>query len=175
MRLAVAAQCIPPIQKSRKVVEDVVLTEQAVYGINTGFGKLAEVRISPDDIRQLQINLIRSHACGVGEPLRREVVRAMMAIRANSLIRGHSGVRLETIEKLLEFLQKDVIPVVPSRGSVGASGDLAPSAHMVLALMGEGRVYYRGLSQPAVIVLKQAHIKSLQLEAKEGLALLNGT
>lgn len=166
---------IPRIQQARALVEKAVAEERVVYGINTGFGKLAEVRIDSDDILQLQVNLVRSHACGVREPLSREIVRAMIAIRANSLIRGYSGVRVKTIQRLLEFLNKDVVPEVPSRGSAGASGDLAPSAHMVLAMMGEGRVFYRGLRQPAMIALKQAQIEPLRLEAKEGLALLNGT
>lgn len=175
LHLAIDPPAIPRIQKSRAVVEAALQNHQIAYGINTGFGKLADVRIGPEDIRTLQLNLVRSHACGVGEPLSREAVRALMAIRANSLIRGYSGVRLEVIERLLEFLNKNVIPEIPSRGSVGASGDLAPSAHMVLALIGEGRVCYKGRIQPSIIALKQAQIEPLSLEAKEGLALLNGT
>lgn len=173
--LAIDPAAIPAIRKSRSIIEKALQKKEVVYGINTGFGKFAEVRIGPEDIRALQINLVRSHACGVGEPLGQEVVRALMVIRANSLIRGCSGVRLEVIERLLDFLNKNLVPQIPSRGSVGASGDLAPSAHMVLALLGEGRIYYKAQLQPSVVALKQARVEPLQLEAKEGLALLNGT
>ncbi|MBI4445620.1 MAG: histidine ammonia-lyase [Acidobacteria bacterium] len=174
--LSVHAAALEGIRQSRLVVESTVSKLDAVYGINTGFGKLSDVRIAPEDVDKLQINLIRSHACGVGDALPLDVVRAMLAIRANSLIRGCSGVRLEIIEALINCLNRDLIPEVPSRGSVGASGDLAPSAHLVvLALMGEGHVYCQGRRLPAPDGLAEAGIMPLQLSAKEGLALLNGT
>ena len=147
----------------------------SVYGVNTGFGALAETRIAPEAIRQLQLNLVRSHACGVGEPLPVPVVRAMIALRAQVLALGHSGVRPEVIEALLALLRADVVPVVPSRGSVGASGDLAPLAHLALVLLGEGEAFHRGERLPGGEALRRAGLRPLHLEAKEGLSLVNGT
>jgi len=148
---------------------------EALYGINTGFGSLARVRIEPDQLADVQRNLIRSHAAGVGEPLPVEVVRAMMLILAASLARGCSGVRPECVEKLIELLNCGITPVVPSRGSVGASGDLAPLAHVALVMLGEGRATYVGAGEPGRRALLAAGIEPLVLEAKEGLALINGT
>lgn len=146
-----------------------------VYGINTGFGALAETRIAEGDVRKLQQNLVRSHAAGVGEPLPTRVVRAMMALRAQVLSRGHSGVRPEVIELLLTMLGRGVHPVIPSQGSVGASGDLAPLAHLALVLIGEGRAEFEGTIVSGAEALKRAGLAPVVLEAKEGLALINGT
>jgi histidine ammonia-lyase len=163
------------IDRSRRFVEDIVARGEVVYGINTGFGALSDVTIPPDKLRELQINLVRSHACGVGEPLPERAVRAMMLQRANVLAKGYSGCRSEVIETLLKMLNAGVHPVIPSRGSVGASGDLAPLAHLALVAIGEGAALYRGERMPGGEALKAGGIQPLTLEAKEGLALLNGT
>jgi histidine ammonia-lyase len=163
------------IVAAREYIERIVAEGRTVYGVTTGFGKLANVRIAPDDVRQLQRNLIVSHAMGVGEPFPTDVVRAMLLLRAQSLAFGHSGVRLEVIELLLAMLDEGIHPVIPSQGSVGASGDLAPLAHMALTLIGEGKAEFRGEVVPSVDALSQAGLAPLVLEAKEGLALINGT
>ena len=163
------------VDRSRAVVEDVVEHDRVAYAVNTGVGKLADMRIAPDAVRQLQVNLLRSHAAGVGEPLAEDVTRAMILLRANSLAKGFSGVRAAVIDALSEILNRGVHPVIPSQGSVGASGDLAPLAHLGLALIGEGEVMYRGSRIPAATALKQADIKPLVLEAKEAISLINGT
>ena len=163
------------IDRSRRFVEDIVARGEVVYGINTGFGALSDVTIPPDKLRELQINLVRSHACGVGEPLPERAVRAMMLQRANVLAKGYSGCRSEVIETLLKMLNAGVHPLIPSRGSVGASGDLAPLAHLALVAIGEGEAFYRGERMPGGEALNAAGIHPLTLEAKEGLALLNGT
>jgi histidine ammonia-lyase len=157
------------------VVERAAAAGDAVYGINTGFGDLANVRIPAEKLRALQERLVLSHAAGVGEPLADEVVRAMLLLRANTLARGHSGVRVETVEALLTLLLHDVLPLVPSRGSVGASGDLAPLAHLALPLLGRGRVRIGGREATGAEGLRRAGLEPLVLEAKEGLALINGT
>ncbi len=146
-----------------------------VYGVNTGFGFLAETRISAADVRALQHNLIRSHACGVGEPLPTDAVRGMMLLRAQVLARGYSGVRPLLVERLIELLNTGVHPVIPSQGSVGASGDLAPLAHLALALTGEGEAEVDGVVLPGAAALAKRNLTPVQLEAKEGLALINGT
>jgi histidine ammonia-lyase len=163
------------IAASRSVVQRIVASNETAYGINTGFGKLSDVRIGPEDLQLLQRNLVRSHACGLGEPLEESEVRAMLLLRANVLAKGLSGVRYEVIELLLGLLHRGVHPVIPSRGSVGASGDLAPLAHLALVLMGEGEAFFQGRRMPASSALAQAGLTPLVLEAKEGLALLNGT
>src|SRR2546428_567892 len=134
----------PRILASRKVVEDIIARGTVVYGVSTGFGKLSDVRIQPDELRELQLNLVRSHACGIGNPLSEPEVRAMMLLRANVLVLGLSGVRLEIIEMLCQMLNHRVCPVVPEKGSVGASGDLAPLAHLALSLIGEGESFFQG-------------------------------
>jgi histidine ammonia-lyase len=159
---------------SRRVVEKALRSGRRVYGVTTGFGKFADVAIAQDDLEALQNNLLRSHAAGVGEPLADTEVRAMMALRANALAVGKSGVRVATVETLLRLLAADILPVVPSQGSVGASGDLAPLAHLALALLGEGKVRWRGRRMPASRALSRARIRPVRLEAKEGLALING-
>jgi len=163
------------MQASVDTVRKVIDTSQVCYGINTGFGALARQHISRDRLTQLQYNLVRSHACGVGEPLPAAVVRRILLLKANSLAVGNSGIRPEVVEALLALFNHDVLPVIPSQGSVGASGDLAPLAHMTLALIGEGEAIHQGKRIEGEAVLKAAGVKPVQLEAKEGLALLNGT
>ncbi len=161
--------------RSRKTLEDILARKAtSVYGINTGFGKLSGVRIADDKHEALQRNLIRSHAVGVGTPLNADVVRLTMLLKIISLCRGYSGVRLEVIEQLRAFLNGDVLPIIPSQGSVGASGDLAPLAHMTLGLMGEGEVLLAGQSVTAAKALEHLGLRPLVLQAKEGLALING-
>src|SRR5579872_7065484 len=161
---------------ARAVVEDLVASNQVSYAITTGVGKLSEVRIAGDQIRELQVNLVRSHSVGVGEPLSIPETRAMMLLRANSLAKGHSGVRATVIDTLCEMLNRGVTPVVPSQGSVGASGDLAPLAHLALALIGEGECLdERGVRVASADALQRAQIKPLVLEAKETISLINGT
>jgi histidine ammonia-lyase len=160
---------------SRVVVDRAAAGDAAAYGINTGFGKLADVRVPPGEVAALQQNLVRSHCCGVGEPLSEAEVRGMLLLRANVLAKGCSGVRTEVAELLVAMLQRRIHPVVPSRGSVGASGDLAPLAHLALALIGEGEVFADGKRMPAASALAAAGLAPLRLQAKEGLALLNGT
>src|SRR5262249_25787762 len=160
------------MQASVDTVRKVIDTDKVCYGINTGFGALAKERISRDRLIQLQYNLVRSHACGVGEPLAASVVRRILLLKANSLAIGNSGIRPEVVETLLALLNHDVLPVIPSQGSVGASGDLAPLAHMTLALLGEGEAMHQGKLLKGEDVLKAASAKPVQLEAKEGLALL---
>ena len=170
------------VNRARAVVDDQVANNRVAYAITTGVGKLADVRIPPDQIRQLQLNLIRSHCAGVGEPMTEPEVRAMMLLRANSLSKGYSGVRALVIDTLCEMLNRRVHPVVPARGSVGASGDLAPLAHLVLPMLGEGQVLiadrsgkYSGAHLAAADALREAGIKPLVLEAKEAVSLINGT
>jgi histidine ammonia-lyase len=160
---------------SRAVVERLVESNIAVYGVNTGFGKMASVRISREQIQQLQLNLVRSHACGMGAALSVHETRAMLLLRANAIAKGFSGVRPVVAETLCAMLNRGVHPVIPSQGSVGASGDLAPLAHLAQVAIGEGEAVYKGRSMPGGDAMRQAGIASLTLEAKEGLALLNGT
>ncbi len=173
--LVMDPQALPAIQASAAVVRRAAEGSEPVYGVNTGFGKLASTRISEADLATLQLNLIRSHSVGVGEPLAPAVVRLMLAIKAASLARGHSGVRPVVIDTLLAVHNAGLVPYVPSQGSVGASGDLAPLSHMTLALMGEGDFLVDGQRQPAAAVLQARRIQPLVLQAKEGLALINGT
>jgi histidine ammonia-lyase len=168
-------QALPAIRASAAVVHAAAAGDAAVYGVNTGFGKLANTRISADDLATLQSNLIRSHSVGVGAPLQPSVVRLMLALKAASLARGYSGVRPVIIDTLLAVHNAGLVPFVPSQGSVGASGDLAPLSHMTLALMGEGEFLVDGERRPAAAVLRAHGIAPLVLAAKEGLALINGT
>jgi histidine ammonia-lyase len=163
------------MRASRAVVERILETGETVYGVNTGFGKLSDIRIPPEELRKLQLNLVRSHACGVGPPLSEPETRAMLLLRANVLALGFSGARPEVAEQLVHFLDLRIAPVVPERGSVGASGDLAPLAHLALALIGQGEAFFEGVRRPAAEILKESGLEPLELEAKEGLALLNGT
>jgi len=164
------------IEAAHDVVAGVIAREQVAYGVTTGFGQLATTHIPVDKVQELQQNLVRSHAVGLGAPLSREVVRAAMTIRLNTMARGHSGVRLSVAEHLAACINADIVPWVPSRGSLGASGDLAPSAHLVLAMMGEGELLTEdGRREPSRPALQAAGLAPLSLEAKEGLSLLNGT
>ncbi|MBZ5528305.1 MAG: histidine ammonia-lyase [Acidobacteriia bacterium] len=174
-KVALAPAAVARMNASRAVVERLVQAGKTAYGINTGFGKLASVRISADQVRQLQVNLVRSHCCGVGEPLSEAETRAMILLRANALAKGLSGVRPVVVETLCAMLNAGVHPVIPSQGSVGASGDLAPLAHLAQVAIGEGFSRYRGETLPGGVALKLAGIAPLALEAKEGLSLLNGT
>ena len=162
-------------QASRTVVEQIVAENRVVYGVNTGFGKLSDVRIDPDKLSELQLNLVRSHSCGLGNPLSEAEARAMLLLRANVLACGLSGARSIVADTLVAMLEQGVTPVIPEKGSVGASGDLAPLAHLALAAIGEGESFYKGARLPGGEALKRAGIQPLQLEVKEGLALLNGT
>jgi histidine ammonia-lyase len=174
VRAALAPSARRAMAASRRVVDRAIRSGATVYGVTTGFGKFADVTIPTGDIEQLQRNLIRSHAAGVGAPLGPGAVRAMMVLRANALARGNSGIRVATVETLLALLAADILPVIPCQGSVGASGDLAPLSHLALALMGEGSVTVRGRKQPAASALSRAAIRPVVLGAKEGLALING-
>ena len=165
----------PRILASRKLIEQILGRDAVVYGVTTGFGKLSDVRIPRGELRQLQLNLVRSHACGIGNPLSEAEVRAMMVLRANVLALGLSGIRCEVVELLCEMLNRRVHPVVPEKGSVGASGDLAPLAHLALTLIGEGEVFLQAQRMPSAEAFRRVELTPLQLEAKEGLALLNGT
>jgi histidine ammonia-lyase len=181
---AVARGAAPPplepedrerIAAGRAAVEAALAGGDVVYGVSTGFGQLSSVRIDAADAAHLQVNLLRSHAIGSGEPLDPEIVRGMVLLLASSLRRGHSGVRVELVELLLGLLERDVVPVVPSRGSVGSSGDLAPLAHLALVLIGEGEALAGGERLPGAAALERAGLAPVALEAKEGLALINGT
>ena len=163
------------VLRSREYVDHLIAGNQTVYGITTGFGMFSDVLISKEDAKKLQRNLIMSHATGVGEPLPIEVVRAILLLRANALAKGFSGIRLTTLETLLEVLNSGIVPVVPEKGSLGASGDLAPLSHMVLVLIGEGEAFYKGQRMSGRKALAQAGIEPVVLEGKEGLALINGT
>lgn len=163
------------INASRQVIEDIVRSGETVYGVNTGFGALSNVKIPENQIFELQRNLIRSHACGVGDYFSIPTTRAIILLRANTLVKGYSGVRVELIEKLLALLNAGVHPLIPCKGSVGASGDLAPLAHLVLVLMGEGEAEYKGEHYPGEEALALAGLETLFLKSKEGLALINGT
>jgi histidine ammonia-lyase len=165
----------PRVLASRKVVEEIIARDAVVYGVTTGFGKLSDVRIPREALSDLQLNLVRSHACGIGEPLSEAEVRAMMLLRANVLALGFSGIRLEIIQILGDMLNRRVHPVVPEKGSVGASGDLAPLAHLALTIIGEGEAFHDGQRMESGEALRRAKLKPAHLEAKEGLALLNGT
>jgi histidine ammonia-lyase len=163
------------IAKSRATVENALASGEAIYGVNTGFGKLAQKRIPQADLKRLQRNLVLSHATGVGAPLPDSVVRLVMALKISSLARGHSGIRRVVVERLLELLNGNILPEIPAQGSVGASGDLAPLAHMSCVLIGEGFAHVNGERMTGAEALKRAGLQPVELEAKEGLALLNGT
>jgi histidine ammonia-lyase len=173
--VALAAEARARCEASRAIVEKIVAQNQTVYGVNTGFGKLSDVRIDPGQLRELQLNLVRSHSCGLGNPLSEAESRAMLLLRANVLACGLSGARPVIVEALVAMLERGVTPVIPEKGSVGASGDLAPLAHLALAAIGEGEAFYKGERLVSSEALRRAAIEPLQLEVKEGLALLNGT
>lgn len=163
------------ISRGRQAIEQLLKRDHPVYGVNTGFGLLADVRISGDQVEELQLNLLRSHAAGVGAPLPIETARAIMLLRANVMATGHSGVRVRTLEALIDLLNHNVVPVIPRWGSVGASGDLAPLSHLALVLVGEGEAWLDGQRLPGLLALKRAGLEPIRLQAKEGLSLVNGT
>jgi histidine ammonia-lyase len=173
--VSLSPAAVTRMKASRAVVDRLVAANETAYGINTGFGKLASVRISAEQVRQLQINLVRSHACGIGTPLSVPETRAMMLLRANALAKGLSGIRPVVVETLCAMLNAGVHPVIPSQGSVGASGDLAPLAHLAQVVIGEGEAHLKHERLPGGEALKRAGIVPVALEAKEGLSLLNGT
>jgi histidine ammonia-lyase len=173
--VALAPEARERIAASRAVIDRIAESDETAYGVNTGFGELARVQIPHADIRRLQLNLVRSHACGVGSPLSENETRAMLLLRANALAKGRSGARAVVVETLCAMLERGVLPVIPSQGSVGASGDLSPLAHLALVTIGEGEAVYRGERLPGAEAMRRAGIAPLELQAKEGLALLNGT
>jgi histidine ammonia-lyase len=173
--ISVAPAAVARMAQSRQLIEDILAAGQTVYGVNTGFGKLSDVSVPPGKLAQLQTNLVRSHAGGVGQPMAEAEARAMLLLRANVLAKGFSGCRPEVVELLVNLLNRGVHPVIPEKGSVGASGDLAPLAHLALVVIGEGEAFYHGERMTGAEALRRAGLQPLQLQAKEGLALLNGT
>jgi histidine ammonia-lyase len=173
--VVIAPEAIARVVQSRQMIEQILETGQTAYGVNTGFGKLADVRIPADSLAQLQTNLVRSHACGLGEPLSEAESRAMLLLRANVLAKGHSGIRPALLHLLVAMLNAGVHPIIPAKGSVGASGDLAPLAHLALVVIGEGEAIHLGHRQSGAEALAAAGLAPLPLAVKEGLALLNGT
>lgn len=174
-KIEIIDDALERVKKSRAVVERIIENEETVYGITTGFGLFSDVRIDPTQYNELQMNLIRSHACGLGEPFSKEVALVMMILRLNTLLKGHSGATLELVRQLQFFINERIIPIIPQQGSLGASGDLAPLSHLALALIGEGKVLYRGEEKDSDDVLRELNRQPLNLQAKEGLALINGT
>ena len=174
-RVVLAGSAVPKVQRARAYVERLLAEQRVVYGVTTGFGKFAEVPVAREDSLTLQRNLVLSHSCGVGEPLGIPEARGMMLLRANVMAKGFSGVRLVVLETLLRALNQGVIPVIPRKGSVGACGDLAPLAHLTAVLIGEGEAFYQGERLPGGEAMRRAGIEPVILEAKEGLALINGT
>jgi histidine ammonia-lyase len=174
-KVSISASSIESMSASRRFAEKAALSSQPVYALNTGVGLLANIALGPSEIEEMQINLVRSHCCGVGLPLPREVVRGLMVIRANVLAKGVSGIRPVIAERICDLLNFGITPVIPARGSVGASGDLAPLAHMALTLIGEGDAEFEGEVKPALECLKAAGLEPLVLQSKEGISLLNGT
>jgi histidine ammonia-lyase len=174
-QVEISPAALPGMLRSRAVVEKLALGDAPVYAVNTGVGMLADVRVAPDELEKLQRNVVRSHSCGIGPPLARDEVRGMMLVRANVLAKGFSGIRPLVAERLCDLLNRGVTPVVPSQGSVGASGDLAPLAHIALVLMGEGEAEIDGARIPGADALSRAGIQPIVLASKEGISLLNGT
>jgi histidine ammonia-lyase len=174
VRVQLAPAAREKMLTSRGYIERRMKSGEAIYGVNTGFGAFSSVRISDSEIEKLQRNLIRSHSCGIGLPFTYEETRAIMFLRANALANGHSGIRADVVEKILEFLNAGVIPVIPQQGSVGASGDLAPLSHLALAVIGEGQAWKDGVSVPVADILREKKIAPLELKAKEGLSMING-
>ena len=167
--------CHPGIEKAAARIGSIARGNEAIYGVNTGFGKLASVSIPPHDVETLQRNLILSHCCGVGAPFAEQIVRLVMALKLLSLGRGASGVRMDVIKLIEDMLARGVVPLIPEKGSVGASGDLAPLAHMAAAMMGEGEAFFAGERLPAGEALAKAGLEPVVFQAKEGIALINGT
>ncbi len=173
--VSVSDEALGKVEAGRKIVERVTRSGKTAYGINTGFGKLADRKIGNKDLDELQLNLVRSHAAGTGDPLDLEEVRAIITVRLNTLLRGYSGVRKEVISQLVNFLNSNIIPVIPRYGSLGASGDLAPSAHLALAMIGEGEVFLKEERVATKKLFQNLGLKPITLKEKEGLAIINGT
>lgn len=173
--IEVTPDALQAIESSRNVIQDLIKTGRAVYGVNTGFGKFADVRIGPGEIDALQRNLVLSHAAGIGRPLTTEIVRVMLLLKINALAKGFSGCRVELVQTLTEMFNRRLYPIIPEKGSVGSSGDLAPLSHLALGLIGEGEIEFEGTVMPAAVAMKKAGIEPLTLKSKEGLAILNGT
>lgn len=174
-KVEISQEAMKRVEKARSLVDRFVEEEKVVYGITTGFGKFSDVVISSEETKSLQRNLIISHSCGVGNPLHEEAAKGIMVLRINALAKGFSGIRPSTLNTLIEMVNKDVNPVIPEKGSLGASGDLAPLAHMVLVMLGEGEAYYNGERMPGAKAMEMAGIETVELTSKEGLALINGT
>lgn len=174
-QIALSAGSKERIAHNRAYLDNILKEGNTYYGINTGFGSLCNVRVAPNELSQLQENLVCSHACGMGDEVPQDIVRLMLLLKVHGLSQGYSGVRTELVQRLVDFYNKDIIPVVYELGSLGASGDLAPLAHLSLPLLGKGEVYYKGKQMPAADALKDAGLAPMTLAAKEGLALLNGT
>lgn len=175
LKVEICEEALVRVKQSRKIVDDIITNEETIYGITTGFGLFSDVLIDQDKYEDLQLNLIRSHACGVGVPFNDNVVLVMMILRLNTMLKGHSGVSASLVEQLVFFINERIIPVIPAQGSLGASGDLAPLSHLALALVGEGEVSYKGVRQESSEVLQSLNRAPHTLQAKEGLALINGT
>ena len=174
-RIRLSSDANSTIKNSNIVLRNILKSNQKVYGVNTGFGKLSNVSISPLELKELQLNLVRSHACGVGKPLDLGVTRVIMVLKLMTWAKGYSGIRPVLAKLLVNMLNHDILPIMPRQGSVGASGDLSPLAHMALSMIGEGQVHFQDRIMPSLLALKEANLKALKLEAKEGLSLINGT
>ncbi len=175
-KLELSEEAVLSIKKSRAyLLSKLTDNETPIYGINTGFGSLCDVKISPEKLSQLQENLVLSHACGTGDKVAKPIIRLMLLLKIQSLSYGYSGVQLETVQRLIDLYNNDILPVIYSQGSLGASGDLAPLAHLSLPLLGKGSVYVEDTIVASEIILKKYDWKPIELKAKEGLALLNGT
>ena len=175
VKISLSKESEKNIKRSQKYLLHNLKENRSIYGVNTGFGNLSQIIIDSDDIEKLQINLVRSHASGIGEPLSLGVVRTVIFLKLLTFAKGYSGVSLELVKKIIQLFNKDILPVIPKKGSVGASGDLAPLGHMALVLIGEGEVFYEGKRLKTALALKKAKIKPLSLKPKEGLSLINGT
>ena len=175
IRVKLTKESLLNIKESNKRLLLQISEGKTIYGVNTGFGNLSHIKIAPKDQKNLQLNLVRSHASGVGKPLELGIVRTIFVLKLLTYVKGYSGIRLEVAEKIVQFLNKDILPVIPEKGSVGASGDLAPLGHMALSLIGEGNVFFNGKKMTTKTALKKANINPLKLQAKEGLSLINGT
>ena len=169
------SKSLKSIENSKKILESALKADSVIYGVNTGFGKLNNVKIKSQDLAKLQLNLIRSHACGIGKPLDDGIVRVIMFLKLMTWSKGYSGVSIELANFLLEMLNNDILPVIPEKGSVGASGDLAPLAHLALSIIGEGKVTIRGEKIDSKRVFNKLGLDPLKLSAKEGISLINGT
>ena len=174
-KVGISPDALNSMQKSRECIEEIIRDGRTVYGVNTGFGKLSNIHIPPDQLEELQLNLVLSHACGTGNLIPESIVRAAMLLKLNALCKGFSGIRPHVTTMLMQMLNKGVIPCIPQKGSVGASGDLAPLAHMTLVMLGLGEAWFNGEKLSGAQALEKAHLNPIKLAAKEGLALLNGT